>query len=201
MARYTGPKARICRRFGVTLFPNTGVAKACDRRDYPPGQISFRRRKVSESGLRLAEKQKVKYYYGIQEKQFRRYYKKAVSIQGDTGANLMTLLERRLDNVVHLMGFASTRAQARQLVSHAHFLVNGRRLDVSSALVKVGDVIEPREKSKDFVKGLADATSGVLPDWLGYKTDEVKGTVLRLPDHNDVSLPVNEQMIVEYMSR
>ncbi len=208
MARYTGPVCRLCRRDGLKLFLK-GVRCdsskcAVDRRPNPPGQQQAKRGKLTDYGLHLREKQKVKHYYGVLERQFRRYFEKAEHSKGNTGDALMGLLERRLDNVVHRMGFGASRAAARQLVNHGHVTVNGRRCDIASYMVSVGDVIrvKNRAKSLDLVRGvLADNTNSV-PDFLTVSGGDIpEGIVSRLPMADDVSLPVQTQLIVELCSR
>jgi small subunit ribosomal protein S4 len=208
MARYTGPVCRLCRRDGMKLFlkgnrcdtPKCGI----ERRDTPPGQQQNRRGKLTDYGVHLREKQKVKHYYGVLERQFRKYYQRAEATKGNTGDVLMTLLERRLDNVVHRLGFGLSRAAARQLVSHGHVTVNGRRCDVPSYLVQVGDVIRVKNRSKslDLAKGHMAENSRQTPDFLSVTGSDVpEGIVGRLPAADDVSIPVQTQLIVELCSR
>ena len=208
MARYTGPVCRLCRRDGMKLFlkgtrcdtPKCGI----ERRDTPPGQQQNRRGKLTDYGVHLREKQKVKHYYGVLERQFRKYYKRAEAAKGNTGDLLMALLERRLDNVVHRLGFGLSRSAARQLVSHGHVTVNGRRCDVPSYLVNVGDVIRVKNRSKslDLAKGHMAENSRQTPDFLSVTGSEVpEGIVGRLPASDDVSIPVQTQLIVELCSR
>ena len=208
MARYTGPVCRMCRREGGKLFlkgtrcdtPKCGV----ERRDSPPGSQSFRRGKMTDYGLHLREKQKVKHYYGVLEKQFLRYYQRADRTKGNTGEVLMSLLERRLDNVVHRLGFGLSRAQARQLVSHGHITVNGRRVNVPSYLVRVGDVIRVKDRPKSLgaVEASLSEFGREVPDFL-VRVDGPKpeGHVVRLPEAEDISIPVQPQLIVELCSR
>ena len=208
MARYTGPVCRLCRRDGMKLFlkgnrcdtPKCGI----ERRDTPPGQQQSRRGKLTDYGVHLREKQKVKHYYGVLERQFRKYYQRAEATKGNTGDVLMTLLERRLDNVVHRLGFGLSRAAARQLVSHGHVTVNGRRCDIPSYLVQVGDVIRVKNRSKslDLAKGHMAENSRQTPDFLSVTGSDVpEGIVGRLPAADDVSIPVQTQLIVELCSR
>ena len=168
----------------------------------PGGQM---RKKKSEYALQLTEKQKVKFVYGVMEKQFRMYYEKAARMPGKTGDNLLSLVERRLDNVIYRLGFAATRREARQLVSHGHFTVNGQRVDIPSFLVKAGDVIEVREASRSSVKFKKlvgeDAPTVLLPQWLEREKNSLKGTVTKLPVREDVDLPVEEHLIVELYSK
>lgn len=208
MARYTGPVCRLCRRDGMKLFlkgsrcdaPKCGI----ERREAPPGQQQYRRGKQTDYGIHLREKQKVKHYYGVLERQFRRYFHRAEATKGNTGDVLMGLLERRLDNVVHRLGFGQSRSQARQMVNHGHVTVNGGRVDVASYLVKVGDVVrvKNRAKSLDMVRGAMAENSRDVPDFLSVTaTDIPEGIVGRLPQAEDVSLPIQTQLIVELCSR
>jgi small subunit ribosomal protein S4 len=208
MARYTGPVCRLCRRDGLKLFlkgTRCDTPKcAIERRDTPPGQQQNRRGKLTDYGTHLREKQKVKHYYGVLERQFRRYFERAEHTKGNTGDALMTLLERRLDNVVHRLGFGLSRAAARQLVAHGHVTINGKRVNVPSYLVRVGDVIrvKNREKSLDLARGHKAETSREVPDFLSVTGADVpEGIVGRLPGAEDVSLPVQTQLIVELCSR
>ncbi len=177
---------------------------AFERRSYAPGQHGQARVKVSDYGVRLREKQRVRRIYGVQESQFRAYFQEADRQKGVTGTNLLRLLERRLDNVVYRLGFAVSRAQARQLVRHGHFLVNGRRVDIPSFLVKVGDVIEVREKSRD-IQPIKEAMEAVarkgIPDWLELDVENFKGKVKALPERHHITMPIKEQLIVEFYSK
>ncbi len=208
MARFTGPVCRLCRRDGLKLFlkgTRCDTPKcAIERRDQPPGQQQNRRGKLTDYGTHLREKQKVKHYYGVLERQFRRYFERAEHTKGNTGDALMSLLERRLDNVVHRLGFGLSRAAARQLVAHGHVTVNGKRVNVPSYLVRVGDVIrvKNRAKSLDLARGHMAESSRQVPDFLSVtSTDVPEGIVSRLPAGEDVSLPVQTQLIVELCSR
>jgi small subunit ribosomal protein S4 len=207
MARYRGPVGRLCRREGVHLFlSNKCYTKKCplERRPSPPGQHGIRRRKMSNYGIQLREKQKVRRVYGVNERPFKRYYETAASRPGVTGENLLRLLETRLDNVVFRMGYASSRPQARQLVSHGHFEVNGVRTNVPSFRVREGDRIEVRPKSKktEYFKQLKDAMGGApKPDWVSVDADKLAGTVTALPTRDQMPLELNEQLVVEYYSR
>jgi small subunit ribosomal protein S4 len=208
MARFTGPVCRLCRRDGLKLFlkgTRCDTPKcAIERRDTPPGQQQNRRSKLTDYGTHLREKQKVKHYYGVLERQFRRYFERAEHTKGNTGDALMSLLERRLDNVVHRLGFGLSRAAARQLVAHGHVTVNGKRVNVPSYLVRVGDVVrvKNREKSLDLARGHMAESSRAVPDFLSLTNTEVpEGIVGRLPGADDVSLPVQTQLIVELCSR
>lgn len=177
---------------------------AIERRDSPPGQQSTRRTKLTDYGVHLREKQKVKHYYGVLERQFRRYFGKAERTKGNTGEALMGLLERRLDNVVHRLGFGLSRPQARQLVTHGHITVNGKRVNVPSYLVRVGDVIrvKNRAKSLDLIRGTRAESQRDLPDFLSLSETEIpEGVVTRLPAQDDVSIPIQTQLIVELCSR
>ena len=208
MARYTGPVCRLCRRDGMKLFLK---GTRCDtskcgfeRRESPPGQQQYRRGKMTDYGLHLREKQKVKHYYGVLERQFRKYFNKAEHTKGNTGDVLMSLLERRLDNVVHRLGFGQSRKQARQMVNHGHVTVNGQRVDVASYLVKVGDIIrvKNRAKSLDMIRAAMAEGNPDVPDFLSVgETDIPEGVVGRLPLAEDVSIPVQTQLIVELCSR
>ncbi|MCK5634986.1 MAG: 30S ribosomal protein S4 [Anaerolineales bacterium] len=212
MARYIGPVCKLCRREGEKLFlkGQRCFTPKCsfDRRGYPPGEhgrdAQWRRRRVSDYSRQLREKQKTRRIYGVTERQFRRYYRTAVQQRGLTGENLLKLLERRLDNVVFRLGYAESRAQARQLVTHGHFNVNGRRTDVPSMLVQQGDSIEVREGSRKrtFFQGLADlAEPKTVPAWLERDLSDLSGTMLVSPERTDVDASLNDQLIVEYYSR
>lgn len=203
MARYTGPKDKINRRFGVPLF---GPSKALERRNYPPGPHGLRsgRRKKSDYALALAEKQKLKFAYGVLEKQFRGYYTEAARRRGITGDIMLQLLECRLDNVAYRLGFGNTRQAARQLVNHGHVTVNGKKLDIPSYQVRAGDVIAiaDRNNSRSLAMRMLDLTQSVpLVDWLTLDREKAKGTVARLPEKDDTEDPVNLQLIVELYSR
>ena len=199
MAKNTQPILKRCRTLGVSPAA-MGYSKSSNKN--PGGQ---RRTKKSEYGLQLQEKQKVRFVYGILEKQFRMYYEKAERMGGNTGNNLLQLVERRLDNVVYRLGFAKTRREARQLTTHGHFTVNGQRVDIPSYLVKVGDVIEVREKSRASVKfkGLVgeDAPMVTTPKWLERATNTLQGKVVALPVRDDIDFPVEEHLIVELYSK
>ena len=210
MARYTGPVCRLCRRDGVKLFlkgERCHTAKcAIEKRNFPPGQHGKdRRAKIVGYGLQLREKQKARRIYGVLERQFRKTFEAASHMKGITGENLMSLLERRLDNVVHRMGFGTSRPQARQIVRHGHIQVNGRKVNIPSFVVKPTDVIEIREKSKKNATVLAarDATShSPAPNWLEVDRENLKARVLSIPQRADlVQIQVNDQMIVELYSK
>jgi small subunit ribosomal protein S4 len=202
MARYTGPKCRKCRRYGVSLC---GKARcAITRRQNPPGPRPMRRRKISDAGIQLIEKQKVRYTYGVMEKQFRRYYENAVKGQGVTTDLLMQSLEERLDSVVFRLGFGSTRAQARQLVTHGHVAVDGSKLDIASARVKVGQEIEltARGKRSEYSKILSEEIKGrEVPGWLDIDRENLKGRVVTRPGPGDWDSHFNLNAIVEHYSR
>lgn len=203
MARYTGPKDKINRRFGVPLF---GPSKALERRNYPPGPHGLRsgRRKKSDYAVALGEKQKLKFIYGVLEKQFRSYYTEAARRRGITGDTMLQLLETRLDNVCYRLGFGNSRQSARQLVNHGHVLVNGKKLDVPSYQVRPGDVIKigSRASSQQLGLRMLDLTQSVpLVDWLTLDREKMEGTVARIPEKDDTDAPVNLQLIVELYSR
>jgi small subunit ribosomal protein S4 len=202
MARYTGPRTRLSRRFGVPLF---GPDKYLERRNYGPGVHGPKsRRKHTDYGLGLIEKQKLRHFYGLMERQFRGVYERALRRRGVTGEQMLQILETRLDNVVYHLGFAITRAAARQMVSHGHIKVNGRKVNVPSYALKVNDIIDVREHnvSKQLAtKNLELSTSKVVPDWLSLNKDTFKGTVLRIPTRDEIHPIANEQAVVEFYSR
>lgn len=203
MARYTGPRTKISRRFGVALF---GPSKALERRNFPPGQHGLRagRKKKSDYSIALGEKQKLRFQYGVLEKQFRGYYEEAARRRGVTGEILLQLLETRLDNVCYRLGFANTRAAARQLVNHGHVLVNGRQVDIPSCQVKPGDKIKigPKPSAQQLALRMMDLTQSVpLVDWLTLDRESMEATVERVPERTDIDPLVNEQLIVELYSR
>lgn len=208
MARYVGSVCRLCRRENQKLFLkgdrcNTDKC-AFERRGYPPGQHGQGRIKFSEYGLQLREKQKIKRVYGLIEKQFRNLFETADRMKGVTGSNLLTMLERRLDNVAYRSGFANSRAEARQLVRHGHFSVNGRRVDIPSFLVNKGDVIEVREKSRSVAR-IGGALEGVkrreIPQWLELDATSFKSRVRDLPARDDITAPMEERLVVELYSK
>mgnify|MGYP001829032331 CR=1 FL=1 len=208
MARHTGPVCRLCRREGTKLFlkGDRCFKEKCafERRGYAPGQHGRRRSKIQGYGIQLREKQKVKRTYGVLERQFRNYFARAAKSKGITGTMLLQMLERRLDNVVYRLGFASSRSMARQLVSHGHIQVNGRKVTVGSALVRPGSVIALREKSRknEQVKICLDTAKGRgVPSWLELDADQFQGTVKQLPTREDIAMPVQEQLIVELYSK
>ncbi|HHK41012.1 MAG TPA: 30S ribosomal protein S4 [Planctomycetaceae bacterium] len=202
MARYTGPKARVNRRLGSMVYENQGAIKAADRRKAPPG-MHVRPRRPSNYGLALMEKQKIKHYYGLLERQLRRFFDMASRKKGNTGENLLILCERRLDNVVRRAGFTFTRPQARQGIVHGHFKVNGIKVTKPSFLVKVGDVItvRPRKNIQNLYRSLVDQSQAMPPDWIAFDGETLRATVQRLPKADDISLPVDERMVVEFLSR
>ena len=208
MARYTGPVCKLCRREGVKLFLKGDKCMAkctLERRSSRPGQHGMSRaRKESGYAKQLREKQRVRRTYGVLERQFRKTYNMASRASGKTGERLLQLLEMRLDNLVYRLGFADSRAQARQLVNHGHFAVNGRKTDIPSFIAKPGDVISVRERSKGLeyfkVRAMLLAQKGV-PAWLTLDVDEMSGRVLSLPTRSELELPFDEQMVVEYYQR
>ena len=210
MARYTGPRCRLCRREGMKLFlkGERCYTDKCpfERRSYPPGQHGPQqiRIKLSDYGVRLREKQKVKRIYGISEKQMRKYYEMATKMPGQAGHNLLQLLERRLDNVVYRLGFAVSRAQARQMVVHGWFKLNGRNVDIPSILVDVGDVIELKEKYRNNMhvqEALEAVARRGIPSWLELDRENFRGTVKALPTREDITMPIQESYIIEFYSR
>lgn len=208
MARYNDAVCRICRREGLKLFLKGSrcYSRKCafERRSTPPGMNTMRRRKVSEYGLQLREKQKLRKSYSVLERQFRNYFEKADQRKGQTGENLLRMLEMRLDNVVYRMGFASSRAQARQLVSHGHFAVNGHPTNVPSYATKVGDRIEVREsrRGREVFKVAAETMkSAQIPEWVSSDPATLSGSVLAEPAREQMPLEFNEQLVVEYYSR
>ncbi len=206
MARYLGPKLKLSRREGTDLFLKSGV-RAIDSKckiDTAPGQHGARKPRLSDYGVQLREKQKVRRIYGILEKQFRNYYREATRLKGNTGENLLQLLEGRLDNVVYRMGFASTRAEARQLVSHKAIVVNGKVVNIPSSQVSPEDVIAVREKAKKQarIKAAIDlAAQREKPTWIEVDADKMEGTYKRLPERSDLSAEIDEQLIVELYSK
>ena len=206
MSRYTGPVCKICRREGMKLFEKGEkcYTEKCgvEKRNYPPGVHVETRRKVTEYGIRLREKQKVKRMYGLSENQFKRWFAMAEKAKGVTGTNLLVFLERRLDNMVYRLGLAVSRKEARQLVSHTHVTVNGKTVDIPSYLVKEGDEIEIRHKDLPSVKdALESVVRRGLPSWLELEKEAMMGRVKLLPTREDISIPIKEQLIVEYYSR
>jgi small subunit ribosomal protein S4 len=202
MGRYTGPKGRVNRRLGAVVFENAGAQKAFEAREYPPG-MAQRRRKQSDYGIALAEKQKIKFYYGFREEQLRKFFGVARRRPGNTGENLLVMCECRLDNVVRRAGFCSTRPQARQGITHRHFQLNGVTVDKPSIQVKPGDVITLRNRPnlKKLYKELSEANTAPTADWLSFDQNELKATVTVAPTMDDVSLPVEVGQVVAFMSR
>jgi small subunit ribosomal protein S4 len=208
MARYTEAACRLCRREGVKLFlkGDRCFSAKCgvERRGYPPGQHGQGRARFSDYGVQLREKQKVKRMYGLLEKQFSRVMERATRMKGRSGENLLMLLERRLDNVVFRLGFATSRAEARQLVRHGHFKVNGRKAAIPSMLLRPGDSVVLRERSREVqrITGALDALEGKsVPQWLEMEKAEFKGSVKAMPTREDITMPIQEQLIVELYSR
>lgn len=201
MARYTGPRVRVNRRFGQPVF----AAKMREHRSYPPGVHGPKsRRKLSDYGIGLAEKQKLRFQYGLLERQFRRIFQKALKRRGVTGETLLQLLETRLDNVVYRIGFGTTRPFARQLVNHGHVLVNGRKVHTPSYNVRVGDIVDVKETavSRQLVaKSLESAQIRPVPDWISFNKDAMRAQIVRLPTREEIQPLVNEQLIVEFYSR
>ena len=202
MARYTGPRVRISRRFGIPIF---GPTKYLERRNYGPGVHGPKsRRKSTDYGLGLIEKQKLRYYYGLLERQFRGVYERALKRRGVTGEQMLQILETRLDNVAYHLGFANTRAAARQMVTHGHVTVNGRKVNVPSYGLKVNDVIEVKNSNVSrqlATKNFEVAMSRAVPDWLSLKKEEFKGVVVRIPTRDEIQPIANEQAVVEFYSR
>ena len=202
MARYTGPRVRISRRFGIPIF---GPTKYLERRNYGPGVHGPKsRRKTTDYGLGLIEKQKFRYFYGLMEKQFRGVYEKALKRRGVTGETMLQILETRLDNVVFHLGFANTRAAARQMVCHGHITVKGRKVNIPSYALKVNDVIEVKNHvvSRQLAtKNFEVSTSRAVPDWMSLSKEEFKGVVMRVPTRDEIQPIANEQAVVEFYSR
>ena len=203
MARYTGPRVRISRRFGLPIF---GPSKYLERRNYAPGMHGpkSRRSKVTEYGLGLIEKQKLRYYYGLMERQFRGVYEKARKRRGVTGEQMLQILETRLDNVVFHLGFANTRPAARQMVSHGHVKVNGRKVSIPSYALRVNDLVEVKDSNvarQLANKNLESATSRAVPDWLSLNKEALKGVIMRIPTRDEIQPIANEQSVVEFNTR
>ncbi len=207
MARYNGPVCRLCRREGMKLFlkGDRCYTEKCamNKRPYAPGMHGQGRKKVSNYGTQLREKQKVKRIYGVLETQFRNTYEKAENMQGKTGENLLSLLERRLDNVVYKMGLAASRKEARQLVRHGHFTLNGHKANIPSMLVSIGDEIVVKETSKTSpkMKSLVENFTRVVPNWLNVDIEKMQGKVVALPTREDIDLEIEEHLIVELYSK
>lgn len=208
MGRYISPACKLCRREGMKLFlkGHRCYTDKCafERREYAPGQHGQGRPKLTEYSLQLREKQKVKRMYGLLERQFRGYFRKAERQKGVTGENLLRLLEYRLDNVVYRLGFATSRNDARQLVRHGHILLNGKKVDIPSCLVREGDTIELRERSKALLRvqdALATQEGRGIPHWLEFDKTNIRGRVIGIPAREDIGLPIQEQLIVELYSK
>ena len=208
MARYVGPQCRLCRREGAKLFLKgircDTVKCAITKRKYPPGQFTWGRGKLSKYGIQFREKQKTKRFYGVLERQFRNYFRKAERQKGNTGDNLLVMLERRLDNVLCLALFAASRKSARQLILHGHITVNNKKVDIGSYLVKVGDVIKPKntETTLNIVKANIESLKGRnIPAWMEFKAEIPEVVVTQLPAREDISVSVHEQLIVELCSK
>jgi small subunit ribosomal protein S4 len=202
MARYTGPRTRISRRMGVPIF---GPSKYLERRNYPPGVHGPKsRRKNTDYAVGLIEKQKFRYYYGLMERQFRGVYERALRRRGVTGEQMLQILETRLDNVVFHLGFATTRPAARQMVTHGHVKVNGKKVNIPSCGLRVNDVVEVKETNVSrqmATKAMEMATSRAVPDWLSLDKNGLKGTIMRIPTRDEIQPIANEQAVVEFYSR
>lgn len=208
MSRYTGPVCRLCRREGQKLFlkGDKCYTDKCpvSKRNYAPGQHGqSSRRKLTEYGLQLREKQKVRRFYGIHESQMLKYFNMADRMKGITGENLLTILESRLDNVVYRMGYAASRAEARQLVTHGHFIVNGKKIDIPSYLTKMGDeiVVKPKSKNSSRFKDIAEEHRGTTVKWLQVSPEELKGKIVSEPSREEIDIPIEEHLIVELYSK
>ena len=204
MAKYNGPVCRLCRREGTKLYLKSDrcYSKKCslERKAYAPGQHGQNRKKLSSYGIQLRSKQSVRRIYGLFEKQFRSYFKKSDRQKGVTGDNLLILLERRLDNIIFRMGFSSTRKESRQLVRHGHFCVNGHKVNIPSYIVKVGDEITLREKSKSSIK-FKNLKESNIPEWLSLDLNKLSGKINTYPTREDITIPVDEQLIIELYSK
>ncbi|OIN96056.1 MAG: 30S ribosomal protein S4 [Deltaproteobacteria bacterium CG1_02_45_11] len=209
MSRYRGSVCRLCRRENLKMFlkGDRCYSDKCafDRRAYPPGQHGQRRgRKISDYGIQLREKQKLRRMYGLSEKQFHLFFERADNQKGITGTNLLVILERRLDNVVYRLGFVNSRAQGRHFVKHNHFIVNGKKVNIPSYFIKVGDVIEIREKSRNL-QAIKDSLEAVVrrgvPPWLDFEKEKLKGIVKSFPVREDLTMPIQEQLVVEFYSK
>ncbi len=202
MARYTGPRTRISRRFGSPIF---GPSKYLDRRNYGPGVHGPKsRRKNTDYALGLIEKQKLRYYYGLMERQFRGVYERALNKRGVTGETMLQILETRLDNVVFHLGFGNSRAGARQMVTHGHIKVNGRKVNIPSYPVKANDIVEVKDSNVSrqmAARGMESSTSRPVPDWVSLNKESFKGVVMRLPRRDEIHAIANEQAVVEFYSR
>jgi len=204
MARYTGPKGKIARKFGENIFGNPKFDRLLAKKSYPPGQHGLGRRKLSDYAMQLREKQKLKYMYGLLEKQFRLYFKKAERMKGVTGENLLQLLESRLDNTVFRLGLSISRSQARQMVLHKHFMVNNRVVNIPSYILKPGDVVQVREKSRKkgmFHEALKRVRAENIYPWLELDKAQMQGKFIEKPQRADIPVNVQENMIVELYSK
>lgn len=203
MAHYIGPKARINRRLGVDVYDSSGASRAARLRPFKPGMHPWRRRKLTPYGQALMEKQALRHYYGLSERQLRRFFQRATSAAGDNGANLLAMCERRLDNVVWRAGFCKTRSQARQSVAHGHFRVNGKRCKAPSALIKADQEITVYEKDslKAIYAARLEENDRQPADFLAVQRDELTAKILRLPDREDSTLPIDINQVVEFLSR
>ena len=204
MAKLNTPKGKLVRKIGVNIFGNPKFDRLLSKKGYRPGQHGQTGKRFSTYSTQLKEKQKIKFTYGMLEKQFRTYFKKATQMKGETGLNLLVLLESRLDNVVYKLGFGPTRSSARQLVSHAHFMVNGVKVNIASYRLKPGDVIQVREKSKklDIILNAIKMVKGDLSvSWLSVDKAKMEGTFVNYPERDEIDLTMNEQLVVEYYSR
>lgn len=203
MGHYTGPKARINRRLGMMVFESAGAVRAAERKEHPPGQVMRRRRKESTYGMALKEKQKIKYYYGLRERQLRKYFSQAQRTQGNTGEQLLILCERRLDNVLRRAGLALSRPQARQGAAHAHFQVNGRTTKSPSMILRPGDVVRVRNRPnlQQLYRGVLEEGTQTPCDFLSFDAGKMEAVVTSLPSYEDVSLPVDVGQVVAFLSR
>ncbi len=204
MAKLNTPKGKLVRKLGVNIFGNPKFDRLLSKKGYRPGQHGQTGKRFSTYSTQLKEKQKIKFTYGMLEKQFRTYFKKATQMKGETGLNLLVLLESRLDNVVYKLGFAPTRSSARQLVSHAHFMVNGIKVNIASYRLKPGDVVQVREKSRklDIILNAIKMVKGDLSvSWLSVDKAKMEGTFVNYPERDEIDLTMNEQLVVEYYSR
>ena len=204
MAKLDTPKGKLVRKIGVNIFGNPKFDRLLSKKGYRPGQHGQTGKRFSTYSTQLKEKQKIKFTYGMLEKQFRTYFKKASQMKGETGLNLLVLLESRLDNIVYKLGFAPTRSSARQLVSHAHFMVNGVKVNIASYRLKPGDVVQVREKSKklDIILNAIKMVKGDLNvSWLSVDKAKMEGTFVNYPERDEIDLTMNEQLVVEYYSR
>ena len=204
MAKLNTPKGKLVRKIGVNIFGNPKFDRLLSKKGYRPGQHGQTGKRFSTYSTQLQEKQKIKFTYGMLEKQFRTYFKKATQMKGETGLNLLVLLESRLDNVVYKLGFAPTRSSARQLVSHAHFMVNGVKVNIASYRLKPGDMVQVREKSKklDIILNAIKMVKGDLSvSWLSVDKAKMEGTFVNYPERDEIDLTMNEQLVVEYYSR